>query len=381
MAKQTKRRVQEPVQTKETRALYVRVSTEAQAEEGFSVGAQTERLIGYCTAMGWNDYELYIDGGFSGSNLNRTAMQRMIEDVQNKKLKSILVYKLDRLSRSQKDTLYLIEDVFMPNNVDFISLNESIDTSSPYGRAMIGILSAFAQLERENIFMRTRMGMLERVKKGYWMGGGRTPYGYDYDSDAGILIPNADATNVRKIYELYIKGYSCHKLATLFGLTSDAVAMNVLNRRSNLGIISYNGEEYEGKHDAIIDEKTYLLAQHKMRERSQCARVTQKSAHLLSGIIYCGHCGARLRYIRWGKEGYKLRCYSLEPSKVYMQRDEDCPSEAVWANEIEQIVLTDMFKLSAQMNSLERNRYMGYVDPLVELKNQCEVEESVEKVC
>ena len=133
------------------RALYVRVSTEAQAEEGYSVGAQTERLQSYCKAMGWAKTELYVDGGFSGSNLERPEMQRLIGDVKSGKTAAVLVYKLDRLSRSQKDTLYLIEDVFIPNDVDFISLNESIDTSTPYGRAMIGILSAFAQLERENI--------------------------------------------------------------------------------------------------------------------------------------------------------------------------------------------------------------------------------------
>ena len=121
------------------RALYVRVSTEAQAEEGYSVGAQTERLQSYCRAMGWTETELYVDGGFSGSNLERPQMKRLIEDARSGSVAAVLVYKLDRLSRSQKDTLYLIEDVFLPNGVDFISLNESIDTSTPYGLSLIHI--------------------------------------------------------------------------------------------------------------------------------------------------------------------------------------------------------------------------------------------------
>jgi len=150
------------------RILYIRVSTEAQAEEGYSIPAQQERLEAYCRAMGWMNYQFYIDPGFSGSNLNRPQMQQLIADVNAGKVCAVVVYKLDRLSRSQKDTLYLIEDVFIPNDVAFVSLNENIDTGTPYGRAMIGILSAFAQLERENIYMRTRMGMLERVKQGYW---------------------------------------------------------------------------------------------------------------------------------------------------------------------------------------------------------------------
>ena len=186
------------------RALYVRVSTEAQAEEGYSVGAQSERLQSYCKAMGWNSQELYVDGGFSGSNLERPQMQRLIGDVASGRVAAVLVYKLDRLSRSQKDTLYLIEDVFMPHGVDFISLNESIDTSTPYGRAMIGILSAFAQLEREQIKERTAMGRIARAKEGKRMGS-RPPIGYDYDRDAGILVVNDyEATQIRLIFDLYI---------------------------------------------------------------------------------------------------------------------------------------------------------------------------------
>ena len=136
----------ELVENQPLRALYIRVSTEAQAEECYSIQAQTERLEAYCKAMGWDNYRCYTDGGYSGSNLDRPEMTRLIADARGGQLATVVVFKLDRLSRSQKDTLYLIEDVFLPHWVDFISLNESIDTSTPYGRAMIGILSAFAQL-------------------------------------------------------------------------------------------------------------------------------------------------------------------------------------------------------------------------------------------
>ena len=144
-------------------AIYIRVSTEAQREEGYSIEAQTEALTAYCTAKGWKTYELYIDGGYSGSSLERPAIQRLIHHVKNSRIERVLVYKLDRLSRSQKDTLYLIEDILNPHEVLCISLNESMDTGSPMGRLMLGILSAFAQLERENIRERTRMGLAERV--------------------------------------------------------------------------------------------------------------------------------------------------------------------------------------------------------------------------
>ena len=150
-------------------ALYIRVSTEFQAEEGYSIDAQKEQLAAYCAMKGLKDYEFFVDGGWSGSNLDRPEMQRLVGLCKEGRISHVVVFKLDRLSRSQKDTLFLIEDVFNPNGVSFVSLNESMDTATPMGRLMLGILSAFAQLERENIRLRTRMGMLERVKAGYWM--------------------------------------------------------------------------------------------------------------------------------------------------------------------------------------------------------------------
>ena len=138
-------------------ALYIRVSTEAQAEEGYSIEAQEKILRAECTAKEYDEslIRTYIDAGASGSNIQRPALKNLIDDASAGLISTVIVYKLDRLSRSQKDTLYLIEDVFIPNRVDFVSVNERLDTGSPYGKAMIGILSAFAQLERANIFMRT----------------------------------------------------------------------------------------------------------------------------------------------------------------------------------------------------------------------------------
>ena len=199
-------------------ALYIRVSTEAQREEGYSIEAQTEMLKGYCISKNVTEYELYIDGGFTGANIERPEMRRLISDIRDNKINSVVVYKLDRLSRSQKDTLYLIEDVLNPAGVSFVSLNENMDTSTPIGRAMLGIMSAFAQLERETIRERTRMGMRERVRSGLWRGGGNVAFGYDYDKGSGKLVPNADADTVRLVFSLYNGGRSASDTAKLAGL-------------------------------------------------------------------------------------------------------------------------------------------------------------------
>ena len=147
-------------------ALLARVSTQEQAINGHSIGEQIERMHKYCDAMGWTVYKEYTDAGYSGANTDRPALQRMIRDIKAGKINKVLVYKLDRLSRSQKDTLYLIEDVFLANNTDFVSMSENFDTSTPFGRAMIGILAVFAQLEREQIKERMQMGKEARAKEG-----------------------------------------------------------------------------------------------------------------------------------------------------------------------------------------------------------------------
>lgn len=325
-------------------AIYIRVSTDAQAEEGYSIDAQKEQLAAYCVSKGIKNYEFYIDGGWSGSNLNRPEIQRLIKDAKEERLSHCIVYKLDRLSRSQKDTLYVIEDVLNPHNVDFVSLTESLDTSTPMGRLMIGILSAFAQLERENIRLRTRMGMKERVKSGLWMGGGRVPFGYDYNSSQGILIPNKDAEKVKQIYSLYIEGKSPQEIANILGLKYDKLVYQILTRKSNYGIIEYNGEEYLGKHEPIISKEIYDMAMRCMLDR-KVVRVNT-SDHLLTGLIFCGHCGAKMRYQKWGKSGNKLVCYSQQSSKPYLIKDPNCIQEKIWADEVEEAVINSLFEFA-----------------------------------
>jgi site-specific DNA recombinase len=324
--------------------LYIRVSTDAQAEEGYSIDAQKEMLEAYCKTKGIKKYRFYIDGGFTGSNIDRPEIRRLIEDVKNGEVGVVIVYKLDRLSRSQKDTLYLIEDVFNKHKAEFISINENLDTSSPIGRAMLGIMSAFAQLERETIRERTRMGMKERVKTGLWMGGGRTPFGYDYDKERGVLTPNADAETVREIYDLYLRGFSTQKIADLVGLKYDKLALQILTRKTNVGVICYNGVEYAGKHEPIISVETYDKAMSALKERSVKRTVT--SSHYLQGLVYCGKCGARMHYKKWGKAGYKLCCYSQQTSKKYLVKDPNCTNEKCWADDVEDIVINDLLSMS-----------------------------------
>ena len=139
------------MQEKITTAIYIRVSTEDQAKDGFSVNAQREKLTKYAEANDWNIYDYYVDDGISGKNLvDRPEVQRMLEDVKHKRVNNILIYKLDRLTRSVRDLIDLIE-LFELNECTFNSQTEKIDTSNAVGRMFVKIIGIFAEFGRENL--------------------------------------------------------------------------------------------------------------------------------------------------------------------------------------------------------------------------------------
>ncbi len=323
------------------KALYVRVSTDAQVD-GYSIEAQIESLEGYLKSQGWSDYELYADPGFSGKNLERPAIKKLIKDCEDGKIDTVLVFKLDRLSRSQKDTLYLIEEVFNNNDVGFISVRESFDTTTPFGKAMIGILSVFAQLERETILERTRIGLKKRAENGYWRGGGKTPFAYDYDKEAGMLIVNEERKVIFDLMKtLRLQGYSYNELSKVTGYDESWI-QGILNAKTNLGKIPFKGELYDGRHEAIITEEEYQQLQTIEKQRSK----NQHASHyLLSGKIYCGNCGAKYRYQKWGQR-IICYCYSQQKSKPKLIKDPNCNNIRLDSFEIEDSFLEQLFAMS-----------------------------------
>lgn len=280
-------------------AIYIRVSTQEQVKEGYSIEAQTERLTAYCKAKSWAIYDVYTDPGFSGSNTQRPALQRLFSDIDAGRVDCVLVYKLDRLSRSQKDTLYMIEDVFLSHGVDFVSMQENFDTSTSFGRAMIGILSVFAQLEREQIRERVTMGRAERAKAGLWHGGGWRPYGYNY-TDGHLSVNPAEAVMVRDVFDLFLKKTPITAISAIinerYGRSLGHSAIrSMLEMKLYLGLISWEGKIYPGEHDAIIDDVTFRRAQVLLSDRHRIAASKPfpfKSTHLLTGLLRCANCGA-----------------------------------------------------------------------------------------
>ena len=314
--------------------LYIRVSTESQFEDGYSIDEQKDRLLAYCKAHGWIVVAIFIDPGHSGSNLNRPAMQTMIEAAERRDADAVLVYKLDRLSRSQKDTLYLIEDVFMPNGVDFISMQENINTASVFGKAMIGVLSVFAQLEREQITERTMMGRDGRAKEGKWHGGGTEPIGYDYVN--GVLEVNEDeAKQVRMIYQMYLHGHTVTEISERMsehrtkhgGWDNLQTVATVLDNELYAGIVHFNGVRTPNAHTPIVPIETAARV-HYMRERNRRDKYQQKeSDHLLTGFVFCARCGARYFANRNPNGNVFYSCHSRAKKNRRMVKDRACKND------------------------------------------------------
>lgn len=326
-------------------ALYIRVSTLEQAQEGYSVGEQKERLIAYCKAQDWLIADIYVDGGYTGSNLKRPGIQKLITETD--KFDLVLVYKLDRLSRSQRDTLYLIEEVFLPNNVDFISMQESFDTSSPFGKAMIGLLAVFAQLEREQIKERTWMGRMARAKAGLYHGGGKIPIGYDY-VDGHLVINPYEAEQVQKIYEWYLAGGSLKTITERLqaeGYTNKYSSYNswtcvrhILENETYLGRLHFGDVIVENAHEAIITQEHFDAAQALRNKRQeQFGANAFQSKHLLTGMLFCGHCGGRYYLRNTGKYSY-YACYSRTKQMKNMVKDPNCMNKIWKASELEPII-------------------------------------------
>lgn len=358
---------------------YLRVSTREQAENGYSIGEQEERLRHYCAAKEWALLDVISDPGFSGAKLERPGLQRLIRLAQQRACDAVLVWKLDRLSRSQKDTLYLIEDVLLKNNVAFISMNENFDTSTPFGRAMIGILSVFAQLEREQIRERMAVGREGRAKAGLFHGGGFAPIGYDYsrkeDGGAGLIVNEYEAMQVREAFSLYLGGMSITQLqeylseryTTKYGAwRSIGTVRTVLRSKLYTGVITYARKTYPGKHEPLVSQETFDAVQCRLEAMSwQMAQRRGgkpfQSVHVLGGIVWCARCGARY-CVNTGNGGNRNHrrqysyyvCYSRNGSAKHMVRDPNCKNDRWPVDKLEGIVFDKIRQLALDPSAFEQ---------------------------
>ncbi|MGY3032720.1 site-specific DNA recombinase [Bradyrhizobium sp. USDA 4354] len=337
-------------------AVYTRKSSEEGLDMDFnSLDAQRESCEAYIVsqrAEGWTAVsDRYDDGGFSGGTLERPALQRLIAAVRAGKIDVIIVYKIDRLSRSMLDFLNLVE-LFERHGVTFVSVTQSFNTKDAMGRMALNILVTFAQFERELIGERIRDKVAASRKRGKWMGGW-TPLGYEV-RDRKLLVHEADAERVRAIFRRFVQLKSATLLAreliaanqrTRYGhLLDKTLLYRILRNRVYLGEAVHKGTCYPGEHEPIIDQKLWDQAHSILKEspRKRANNSRAQTPALLKGLLF-GPDGAAMSPTHTRKSGRLYRYYISQTAMK--QGRSDCPVKLVPAAELERIIIDQVRRL------------------------------------
>ena len=345
-------------------AIYTRKSTEDGLEQEFnSLDAQRqagEMFIASQVSEGWVCLpDRYDDGGFTGGNMERPALKRLMADIVAGKVDCIVVYKVDRLSRSLLDFARMME-TFDRCRVSFVSVTQQFNTGNSMGRLMLNVLLSFAQFEREIISERTRDKIAAARRKGRWSGG-RPVLGYDVAPGGGRLLVNEDeATRVRGIFELYLehqslietvkaldeRGWTNKRWTTQDGRDAGGSRFdkpNLFNLLTNvlyLGKITLKKEMFDGLHPAIVDAEIFQRVQALLRRNGQSGgrHVRNRFGALLKGILRCVPCGSAMIHTHTLKNGNKRYRYYV-CLNAQKRGWHNCPSKSIPAAEIERFVV------------------------------------------
>lgn len=294
--------------------IYVRVSTEEQAQEGFSIRAQEQKLKDYVRIKDWSIYKIYTDEGISGKDIKgRPAVKEMIEDVKAGRVKNVLVFKIDRLTRSTADLIYLV-DLFNESDCAFNSLMESIDTQTASGRMFIKIIGIFAEFERENIIERTRVGVERKVKEGYSLCTATPSFGYNRIKGEKLQTVNhGEAEIVQDVFEMFVdngltltdiaRRLNLRDIPTKYGKTWSSVKVRrILSNCNYVGNVRHrmndprHKQEYDGLHEAIIQQELFDAAQGILEGNKKI--VTTKPPNddkYFAGFLVCAKCGYKMK--------------------------------------------------------------------------------------
>ncbi len=343
-------------------AIYTRKSTEEGLQQEFnSLDAQRESAEAYIRSQageGWTCLpDRYDDGGFSGGNMDRPALKRLMADVEAGKVDCTIVYKVDRLSRSLLDFARILE-AFEAHRVSFVSVTQQINSATSMGRLMLNVLLSFAQFEREIIAERTRDKIAATRRKGKWSGG-RPLLGYDLDPRGQRLAVNAEeAERVRAVYALFLeheslppvvreleaRGWSNKRWRTRSGKESGGDPFSKVGLRRLLtnvlyaGKVRYKEEVHDGEQAAIVDPAVFRRAQELLHGAGRGgASAGNPLGALLRGLLRCVPCGCAMTPSHSAKGVRRYRYYTC--TNAQKRGWDACPSKSLPADAIERLVL------------------------------------------
>jgi len=354
-------------------AIYTRKSTTEGLDSDFStLDAQREAAEFYIQAHAHENWTIlptrYDDGGFTGANIERPALQRLLEDLEKGELDIVVVYKVDRLSRSLIDFACLLER-FEKKSIGFVSVTQNFDTSTSMGRLVLNLLLSFAQFEREMIAERTRDKIQAARRRGKWTGG-QVSLGYRIEPEQrGLAIVPKEAEVVRTIFDLYLQthsiGFVTDRLNELRITTKRHVSKKtgrvrggrawnksgvyqILRNPLYIGKVrTGDGELHEGEHDPIVSTEAFEKVAESMSQRSTGRiRRSRKSEYILTGLLRCGPCDAAMTSSRGtSRNGKRYRYYRC----VHQQENGgSCPSGFLPAADIEDAVIAQVKEIATQ---------------------------------
>lgn len=308
-------------------AIYCRVSTTEQAEEGYSIGEQERILIEYCEKNHYKVYKTFCDAGISGKDIkHRPAMTQLLEEAIEKKFNMLISWKINRISRRLGDAIKII-DLLEKNGIKYCSYSEPFETATPAGRMQFQMMALIGEFERNTIAENVKMGMLAKARLGEWCGG-IAPLGYDWQVMEGyensvrkkskLVINEKEAEIVRSVYEEYAsgKGYKAivnrlnksgckSKMGNYFGV---AQLRSILTNPVYIGKVRYNVRRdwaekrrsninptpivCDGIHEAIIDEELFNKVQYMIEQKNGKPSRIHDGEYPLTGILKCPECGA-----------------------------------------------------------------------------------------
>ncbi len=354
-------------------AIYTRKSTSEGLEQDFtSLDAQRESAESYIASQrheGWLALpERYDDGGYTGANADRPALQKLLADIREGLVDCVMVYKVDRLSRSLMDFTQLLQ-LFEQHGVTFVSVTQHFNTNSSMGRLTLNILLSFAQFERELISERTKDKMAAARKKGKYVGG-KPILGYDINRDQHCLVVNEqEAELVKEIFSLYLKERSCLAVVKILNDRGIKTKRHVTKNGKELGgkdwqvgyvqnlvrnviytgKVRYAGQLYPGLHTAIISEEVFQKAEDLLTENRlrPLQRIDVKHGGLLSQLLRCRACQAiMIHTYTYKTKDHPKKYYYYICTSAQKKGYKTCPTRSVNARSIETAAIDCLRKLA-----------------------------------
>ncbi|WP_442508700.1 recombinase family protein [Novipirellula sp. SH528] len=371
-------------------AIYTRKSTEEGLDQEYSsLDAQRDAAAAYAVSQkheGWEVIPMsYDDGGFTGSNMERPALQRLLADIAAGEIDCVIVYKVDRLSRSLLDFTKIVE-TFDQHGVSFVSVTQQFNTSTSMGRLVLNVLLSFAQFEREMISERIRDKVAASRRRGKWSGG-MPLLGYTVENTK-LIVDEIEADRVRQIFSLYVehhsllpvmkelrqRGWTTKQWVTKKGdhrggrAFSKNAIYKLLTNVTYIGKIRYKDETHEGEHDGIVPVDLFRRVQNQLKANGQSGGTGVRNKHnaLLKGLIWCKACGRPMTHSYSCKGSKRYRYYVCGTA---MQKGwAECPSPSVPAGEIERFIVQQIQSIGTDEDLL--NQTIGQIESRSRLRQE-----------